>query len=184
MSSVAPGASDDICLSLWISGYSTGWRATHLQAHTHLSFFGAQAYTRRPTSCLAYRPQLSGRGIGPRSSRGTLQLSTRCSSLALPPSRSFPVREGSTRTRLTSLSLFEAPPAGANPTCVISIIVMPPKVRSIVEGNIGIPFWASRLPRYDSPQCEHPVTAFQSVSADTTEFFSAPRAASWLFAEH
>jgi hypothetical protein len=41
---------------------------------------------------LAPSPQWSGRGFGPRMSGGTLQLSTRCSSLALRPSRSFAVR--------------------------------------------------------------------------------------------
>src|SRR5262249_58809428 len=41
-------------------------------------------------------PHWSGRGFGPRRSSGTLQLSTRCSSLALPPSRSLAVRFGST----------------------------------------------------------------------------------------
>src|SRR5215468_9930547 len=45
---------------------------------------------------LAPSPHSSGRGFGPRRSSGTLQLSTRCSSLALPPSRSLPVRFGST----------------------------------------------------------------------------------------
>src|SRR5437870_13142867 len=43
---------------------------------------------------LAPSPHSSGRGFGPRRSRGTLQLSTRCSSLALPPSRSLAVRIG------------------------------------------------------------------------------------------
>ena len=41
---------------------------------------------------LALLPQLSGRGVGPRNSSGTLQLSTRCSSAALLPSRSLAVR--------------------------------------------------------------------------------------------
>src|SRR5262249_38016110 len=40
-------------------------------------------------------PHRSGRGFGPRRSASTLQLSTRCSSLALPPSRSL--RCGATR---------------------------------------------------------------------------------------
>jgi hypothetical protein len=43
---------------------------------------------------LAPSPHSSGRGLGPRRSSGTLQLSTRCSSLALRPSRSFAVRVG------------------------------------------------------------------------------------------
>jgi hypothetical protein len=43
---------------------------------------------------LAPSPHSSGRGFGPRRSGGTLQLSTRCSSLALPPSRSLAVRIG------------------------------------------------------------------------------------------
>jgi hypothetical protein len=42
-------------------------------------------------------PHRSGRGFGPRRSGGTLQLSTRCSSLALPPSRSLAVRVGPAR---------------------------------------------------------------------------------------
>ena len=46
-------------------------------------------------SVLAPSRQSSGRGFEPRWSRGTLQLSTRCSSLALPPSRSL--RCGATR---------------------------------------------------------------------------------------
>ena len=45
-------------------------------------------------SALAKSLHSSGRGFGPRRSRGTLQLSTRCSSLALPPSRSLAVRIG------------------------------------------------------------------------------------------
>src|SRR5207247_9070669 len=45
-------------------------------------------------SVLAPSPHSSGRGFGPRRSRGTVQLSTRCSSLALPPSRSLAVRIG------------------------------------------------------------------------------------------
>src|SRR5262249_56842597 len=40
---------------------------------------------------LAPSPHSSGRGFGPRRSIGTLQLSTRCSSLALTPSRSLAV---------------------------------------------------------------------------------------------
>src|SRR5262245_19522064 len=43
---------------------------------------------------LAPSPHWSGRGFGPRRSSGTLQLSIRCSSLALPPSRSLAVRVG------------------------------------------------------------------------------------------
>ena len=43
---------------------------------------------------LAPSSHSSGRGFGPRRSRGTLQLSTRCSSLALPLSRSLAVRIG------------------------------------------------------------------------------------------
>src|SRR5262245_22261362 len=42
-------------------------------------------------------PHRSGRGFQPRRSGGTLQLSTRCSSLALPPSRSLAVRVGPAR---------------------------------------------------------------------------------------
>src|ERR1700730_1167375 len=40
-------------------------------------------------------PHSFGRGFGPRRAGCTLQLSTRCSSLALPPSRSLAVRVGS-----------------------------------------------------------------------------------------
>jgi hypothetical protein len=47
---------------------------------------------RRLGAVLAASPQSSGRGVEPRRSSGTLQLSTRCSSVALPPSRSLPVR--------------------------------------------------------------------------------------------
>jgi hypothetical protein len=47
------------------------------------------------SSCLRPSPHSSGRGFGPRRAGGTLQLSTRCSSLALPPSRSLAVRVGS-----------------------------------------------------------------------------------------
>jgi hypothetical protein len=43
---------------------------------------------------LAPSSHSSGRGLGPRRSSGTLQLSTRCSSLALRPSRSFAVLVG------------------------------------------------------------------------------------------
>ena len=70
-----------------------------------------------PTSYPPYRPQFSGRGVAPRRSRGTLQLSTRCSSLALPPSRSLPVRVDSAWTCLASPSLFALPSAETNPTC-------------------------------------------------------------------
>src|SRR5262249_59492489 len=46
------------------------------------------------TGVLAPSPHWPGRGLAPRNSSGTLQLSTRCSSLALPPSRSLAVRVG------------------------------------------------------------------------------------------
>jgi hypothetical protein len=58
--------------------------------------------------------QPSGRGVEPRSSTGTLQLSTRCSSLALPLSRSLPVRAGSVWTCFAPPSLRGVAPIEAS----------------------------------------------------------------------
>src|SRR5215470_14774618 len=57
-------------------------------------YLGESGTDRRFTGVLAPSPHWSGRGFAPRNSSGTLQLSTRCSSLALPPSRSLAVRVG------------------------------------------------------------------------------------------
>jgi hypothetical protein len=57
-------------------------------------YLGESGADRRFAGVLAPSPHWSGRGFGPRRSSGTLQLSTRCSSLALPPSRSLAVRVG------------------------------------------------------------------------------------------
>src|SRR5215467_14462423 len=57
-------------------------------------YLGESGTDRRFTGVLAPSPHWSGRDLGPRRSSGTLQLSTRCSSLALPPSRSLAVRVG------------------------------------------------------------------------------------------
>jgi hypothetical protein len=54
----------------------------------------AAHFSQRFEPVLATSLQLFGRGFGPRRSSGTLQLSTRCSSLALRPSRSLAVRVG------------------------------------------------------------------------------------------
>jgi hypothetical protein len=59
-------------------------------------YLGESGTDRRFAGVLAPSPHWSGRGFAPRNSSGTLQLSTRCSSLALPPSRSLAVRVGST----------------------------------------------------------------------------------------
>src|SRR5262249_14822119 len=53
-----------------------------------------RARPQRFAGVLAPSPHWFGRDLGPRNSSGTLQLSTRCSSLALPPSRSLAVRVG------------------------------------------------------------------------------------------
>jgi hypothetical protein len=57
-------------------------------------YLGESGTDRRFAGVLAPSPHWSGRGFAPRNSSGTLQLSTRCSSLALPPSRSLAVRVG------------------------------------------------------------------------------------------
>src|SRR6516162_2348657 len=57
-------------------------------------YLGESGADRRFAGVLAPSPHWSGRGFAPRRSSGTLQLSTRCSSLALPPSRSLAVRVG------------------------------------------------------------------------------------------
>src|SRR6516165_6423902 len=63
---------------------------------------------------LAPSPHSSGRGFGPRRSSGTLQLSTRCSSLALTPSRSLAVRVG--WSWLPTSSASGATSGAVNPT--------------------------------------------------------------------
>jgi hypothetical protein len=63
--------------------------------------------------------EASGRDFAPRSSIGTLQLSTRCSSLALTPSRSFAVRI--TPTSLASPSARAIAPGATNATSTRSI---------------------------------------------------------------
>jgi hypothetical protein len=57
-------------------------------------YLGESGADRRFAGVLEPSPHWSGRGFGPRNSSGTLQLSTRCWSLALPPSRSLAVRVG------------------------------------------------------------------------------------------
>src|SRR5262249_38665405 len=59
-------------------------------------YLGESGTDRRFAGVLAPSPHWSGRGFAPPNSSGTLQLPTRCSSLALPPSRSLAVRVGST----------------------------------------------------------------------------------------
>jgi hypothetical protein len=63
---------------------------------------------------LALSPHSTGRGLGPRRSSGTLQLSTRCSSLALTPSRSLAVPVG--WSWLPTPSGSGAASGAANPT--------------------------------------------------------------------
>jgi len=63
---------------------------------------------------LKLSPHSSGRGLAPRRSSGTLQLSTRCSSLALTPSRSLAVRVG--WSWLPTPSASGATSSAANPT--------------------------------------------------------------------
>jgi hypothetical protein len=71
-----------------------------LEMHAMFSMIAVQRYLgesgadRRFAGVLEPSPHWSGRGFGPRNSSGTLQLSTRCWSLALPPSRSLAVRVG------------------------------------------------------------------------------------------
>jgi hypothetical protein len=75
----------------------------------------------------------SGLGFGPRRAGGTLQLSTRCSSLDLPPSRSLAVRVG-------SAWIWFACPSARDPDniCATSIIAISRTgARTIVEDNIS-----------------------------------------------
>jgi hypothetical protein len=65
--------------------------------------------------------------LGPRRSGGTLQLSTRCSSLALLLSRSLPVRLGCVRA--FSVAGSNAPPAAASPMCAARSAAAPPKTK-------------------------------------------------------
>src|SRR5262249_29257079 len=64
-----------------------------IAVHRYLAESGTD---RRFAGVVVPSPHWSGRGFPPRNSSGTLQLSPRCSSLALPPSRSLAVRVGST----------------------------------------------------------------------------------------
>src|SRR6516225_7664893 len=102
---------------------------------------------------LALSPHSSGRGLGPRRSSGTLQLSTRCSSLALTPSRSLAVRVGWSWFPTSSAS--GATPGAANPTSRRSIHATTRRgARNITRGKLGIgcPFQENRRP----DDCELP----------------------------
>src|SRR5262249_5914831 len=91
-----PGRHVDVASSLAARHENDGTSATA----SHEPWFRIGAPRARPqrfapvAAVLEPSPHWSGRGFGPRRSSGTLQLSTRCSSLALPPSRSLPVRFG------------------------------------------------------------------------------------------
>jgi hypothetical protein len=80
----------------------------------------------------------SGRGFGPRSAGGTLQLSMRCSSLALPPSRSLAVRVGSAAIPFACPSAWARPCAAQSAICAASATVISRTVaRGIVKDGIG-----------------------------------------------
>src|SRR5262249_48960454 len=83
---------------------------------------------------LAPSPHTSGRGFGPRRSCGTLQLSIRCSSLALPPSRSLAVRIG--WVLLTSPSAPDVASDACNAASRVS--VHPPTRANIIRGELAI----------------------------------------------
>src|SRR5215468_7005537 len=86
---------------------------------------------------LAPSSHSSGRGFGPRRSGGTLQLSTRCSSLALPPSRSLAVRVG--WAWLASLSARGIAMGAANATSKRSVRATTwTGGRNITRGELGI----------------------------------------------
>src|SRR5262249_9307233 len=103
-----------------------------------------------PVACvLELSPHWSGRGFGPRRSSGTLQLSTRCSSLALPPSRSLPVRVGS--TLLASPWARGVAPGAADATKSSSIhATTRTRGRDITRGDlrIGGPFDSTAAPAF------------------------------------
>src|SRR5262245_16424464 len=85
---------------------------------------------------LAPSPHSSGRGFGPRRSGGTLQLSTRCSSLALPPSRSLAVRIG---TWLASPFARGIAPGADNATSTMKVhATAGAQARNIIRGNLTI----------------------------------------------
>src|SRR6266481_5061224 len=101
---------------------------------------------------LALSPHWSGRGLGPRRSSGTLQLSTRCSSLALTPSRSLAVRVGG--SWLPTPSASGATSDAANPTNTRSIHATTRSgARNITRGKLGIggPFQEDRRPDLPRP---------------------------------
>src|SRR5262245_12772195 len=81
-------------------------------------------------------PHTSGRGFGPRNSLGTLQLSTRCSSLALAPSRSLAVRIG---WLLTSPSAPDVASGAANAASRMSVhATTRTRARNIIRGDLAI----------------------------------------------
>src|SRR5262249_7626084 len=77
-----------------------------------------------------------GRGFGPRRSIGTLQLSTRCSSLALPLRRSLAVPVGWTWLALPSAAGGAA--GAANATSRIGVVTKRRGARHLIRGELGI----------------------------------------------
>src|SRR5262245_19882089 len=102
---------------------------------------GVDPHDRYCSQCFAFMlapsPHLSGRGFGPRRSGGTLQLSTRCSSLALPPSRSLAVRIG--WMWLASPFARSVTPGAASATSRMSVDVPRwARARNIIRGGLAI----------------------------------------------
>jgi CheY-like chemotaxis protein len=96
--------------------------------------------SQRTGGALGSRAQ-SGRGLGPRSSGGTLQLSTRCSSVALLLRRSLTVRVAVARVSSADGSEPDPPPAHASPICTASNAAA---ARPRAEPFITVPFLIAR----------------------------------------